>query len=105
MAHILSVDKLYSKMSSKVKWQGECSESFSSGNEAGGILLPHMYKMYVNPLLEELKRNALGAHIGTIYTGSIAVADDFLFLSICSHELQVMFNLAHGSAGERRYDI
>ena len=69
------VDRLYSKMSSKVKWQGECSESFAihQGVRQGGILSPHLYKMYVNPLLEELKRNALWAHIGTIYTGSIHV--------------------------------
>ena len=61
--------------------------------------------MYVNPLLEDLKRNALGAHIGTIYTGCLAVADDFLFLSNCPEELQIMFNLGHRFAGERRYKI
>ena len=83
-------------MSSKVKWQGECSESFAIGQgvRQGSILSPHLYKMYVNPLLDDLKRNALGACIGTIYTGCLAVADDFLFLSNCPDELQVMLNLA-----------
>ena len=101
------IDELYSRMSLMVKWQGECSESFAinQGVRQGGILSPHLYKMYVNPLLEDLKRNALGAHIGTIYTGCLAMADDFLFLSNCPEELQVMFNLGHGFSGECRYKI
>ena len=61
--------------------------------------------MYVDPLLGELKRNALGAHVGTIYVGSVAVADDFLLMSNCRDELQTMFNLSKGYFGERRYKI
>ena len=101
------VDELYSKMSSKIKWQGECSESFTvnQGVRQGGILSTSLYKMYVNPLQEDLKRYALGAHIGTIYTGCLVVADDFLLLSNCPEELQLMFNLVKGYAGERRYKI
>lgn len=71
----------------------------------GGILSPHLYKMYADPLLDELKSNALGAHIGTIYVGSVAVADDFLFLSNCPDELQTMLDLSKGYSGERRYKI
>ena len=98
------VDELYSRMSSRVKWQGECSESFAIDQDVRpcGILSPPLYNMFVNPLLEDLKRNAPGAHIGTIYT---AVADDFLFLSNSPEELQVMFNLGHGFARLRRYKI
>ena len=61
--------------------------------------------MYVNPLQEDLKRYALGAHIGTIYTGCLVVADDCLLLSNCPEELQLMFNLVKGYAGERRNKI
>ena len=101
------VDSLYSGLSSKVKWQGDISDSFeiSQGVRQGGILSPHLYKTYVDPLLDELKRNALGAHIGTMYVGSVAVADDFLFMSNCAHELQTMFNVSKEFASERRYKI
>ena len=101
------VDNLYSDMSSKIKWHGQLSEKFSiqQGVRQGSILSPHLYKMYVNPLLEELKRSAIGAHIGTIYVGTLAVADDFLFLSNCPDELQVMLNLSGSFSGERRYNI
>ena len=99
------VDELYSKMSPRVKWQGEYSDSFAIGQgvRQGGIFFPHLYKMYVNPLLGDLKRNDLGAHFGKIYTGCLALADDVLFLSNCPEELQNMFNLGHRFAGERRY--
>ena len=66
---------------------------------------PDLYKMCVDPLLEELKTTSLGANIGTIYTGRIAVADDFLFLSIHTNELQVMLNVTKRYASERRYKI
>ena len=101
------VDELYSRMSSRVRWQGECSESFviNQGTRRGRILPPHLYKMYVNPVLEDLKRNTLGAHIDTIYTDCLSVADDFLLLSNCPEELQVTFNLGRGFAGEPRYKL
>ena len=62
------------------------------GCGGGGILSPHLYKMYVYPLLDELKRSALCAHIGMIYTGTLTVADDFLFLSNSPDELQILLN-------------
>ena len=101
------VSDLYSDMSSKVKWHGELSDKFSirQGVRQGAILSPDLYKMYVNPLLDELKKNTIGAHIGTIYVGTLAVADDFLFLSNCPDELQIMLNLSGSFSGERRYKI
>ena len=90
------VNDLYSEMSSRIKWQGELSDNFSinQGVRRGRIFSPHLYKMYVNPLLGEMKRIARGAPIGTIYTGTVAVADDFLFLSNCPDEHQIMLNLS-----------
>ena len=101
------VSDLYSDMSSKVKWHGELSDKFSirQGVRQGAILSPDLYKMYVKPLPDELKKNAIGAHIGTIYVGTLAVADDFLFLSNCPDELQIMLNLSSSFSGERRYKI
>ena len=101
------VDDLYSGISSKIKWQGDFCDSFSirQGVRQGEILSPHVYKMYVNPLLVELQRSALGVHIGSIYTGALAVADDFLLLSNCPEELQIMLNLKDSYSRERRYKV
>ena len=94
-------------LSSKAKWQGDISDSFEirQAVRQGGILSSHLYKTSVDPLLNELERNALGVHIGTKYVGSVAVADDFLFMSNCANELQTMFNVSKEFASERRYKI
>ena len=100
------VDHLYADMSSKVKWQGELSSSFPilQGVRQGGILSTHFYKLYVDPLLHDLKQQSQGTYIGTTYVEALAVADDFLFLSNSADELQTMLNLKHMYSGERRYD-
>ena len=55
------VSDLHSDMSSKVKWHGELSDKFSirQGVRQGAILSPDLYKMYVNLLLDDLKRTLL----------------------------------------------
>ena len=63
------------------------------------------YKLYVDPLVHDLKEQSLGAFIGTAYAGALVVADDFLFMSNSTDELQLMLNLKHMYSGERRYRI
>ena len=43
----LIIKDLYSDISFRVKWLGDCSEPWS---QAGGILTTHLYKVYVDPL-------------------------------------------------------
>ena len=56
----------------------------------GGILSTHLYKIYIDELLNILKSKRLGLKIGTDYLGSPACADDVaLFAS-----LQLMLQMA-----------
>ncbi|CAC5413436.1 unnamed protein product [Mytilus coruscus] len=66
---------LYTDLESKVKWMGDISDSFNikQGVRQGGILSTHLYKLYVQDLLEELKNNSIGFHLGNIYIGAIPV--------------------------------
>ena len=77
------VDQLYTDMTSKVKWRDGLSDCFQIrlGVGQGSLLSTHFYKLYVDPLLHDLKEQALGSFVGTTYVGALAVADDFLFLS------------------------
>ena len=94
-------------MSSKVKWQCDLSEGFpiEQGVRQGGILSTHFYKLYVELPLVDLKEHAFGAFIGTTNVCALAVADDFLFMSNSSDELQMILNLKYMYSGERRYRI
>ena len=75
--------EVYSDLSSKVKWLDGLSQPFSIKPEVrqGGILPPHLYKIFVQDLLEELEQNAIGYHLGNIYVGSPACAADIYFIS------------------------
>ena len=103
----LIVKNLYEGLTSKVKWIGQCSESFpvKQGVRQGGILSTHLYKIFIDDFLEILQNKRLGLRIGTVYTGSPACCDDVAFLTKFKEELQIMFNEAKGYSGKHRYEI
>ena len=53
----LVIKDLYQDVSSKVKWVGGLSDSFpmNQGVRQGGILSTHLYKIYIDELLNILK--------------------------------------------------
>jgi hypothetical protein len=46
------------------------------------------YKIFINPLLDTLERNQLGAYLGIHYCGTPTVADDVTLISNDPYELQ-----------------
>ena len=103
----LIIKDLYSEFSSGVKWLGDCSDSFAvnQGVRQGAILSTHLYKVYVNLLLDILKDKRLGFCLGTVYIGSPTVANDVLYLSRLQNELQLMFGEGSGFSARNRYQI
>ena len=79
-------------ISSKIKWVGGLSDSFpiNQGVRQGGKLSTHLYKIYIDELLNILKLKHLGLKIGTIYIGSPTCADDVALLASSVEELQLM---------------
>ena len=98
------VSDLYEGLTSKVKWQGETSESFPvlQGVRQGGVLSPHFYKMYINPLLLDLEMASIGVFIGTVYTGCPTCADDLLSMSNYPAELQIMLSKCFRNSGRNK---
>ena len=84
--------EVYSDLSSKIKRLDGLSQPFSIKQwvRQGGILSTHLYKIFVQDLLEELEQNAIGYHLGNIYVGSPACADDIAFISSDKYEMQTM---------------
>ena len=71
----------------------------------GGILSTHFYKVSVNDLLVEIRRNNLGKFIGCIYVGCTPCADDVLLITEDPDEILMMLAIASSYSGDKRYTI
>ncbi|CAC5419637.1 unnamed protein product [Mytilus coruscus] len=101
------VKDLYTDMSSKIKWKGEISDKFpiQQGVRQGEVLSTHLYKVYINNVLNELMKSRVGMKIGNIYTGTPTCADDIALLSDDIEELQIMLNTVLRNAKQDRVTI
>ena len=103
----ITIKNLYTGISSKVKWRGECGDSFpvKQGVKQGGIVSTNVYKTYIYPLLNLLRSKRLGFRLGTVYVGGPSVADDLAYLTKFKVERQLMLCEADGYSGQNRYQI
>ena len=92
----LVIKDLYQDITSKVKWVGGLSDSFpiNQGVRQGGILSTHIYKIYIDPLLDILKSKRLGLRIGATHIGNPTCADDVVLPAPSVEELQQMLQEA-----------
>ena len=73
----------YSMQQCRVKWCTDISERFSvtNGVKQGGVLSPILFTIYMDVLLHRLKTSNVGCHVGHVFAGSFAYADDILLLA------------------------
>jgi hypothetical protein len=69
-----------------VKWKGTAMDPFavSKGVRQGGVLSTDLYKLYINPLLDQIEDSGIGMQIGTIPCSAPTCADD---VSLIADEL------------------
>lgn len=101
------IEDLYEGLSSTVKWQGETSLGFpiNQGVRQGGILSTHLYKQYINELLNDLEKHNMGVSIGNTYAGCPTCADDIVLLSSNNREMQEMLDTVNDYAADHRFKI
>jgi len=80
----------YSKIYSVVRWSDTLSrqESVKSGIRQRGILSPFLFNIYMDSLITRLRKADLGCHMGRVFVGVIAYADDLLLVSASVVQLQ-----------------
>ena len=68
---------MHQKASSSVKWENKMSQQFPVTQEVrqGGILSSDLYKVYINPLLNNHSDSYLGMKIGDVNCNASACAD------------------------------
>ena len=61
-----------------VRWKGTAMDPFavSQGVRQGGVLSTDLYKLCINPLLDQIEDSGIGMQIGTIPCSAPTCADD-----------------------------
>ena len=79
-----------------VRWNTKDSAEFKvqNGVRQGAVLSPVLFSLYINDLIEILRNTGIGCHIGSIYFGIVAYADDILLLAPRRDALQRMVNIS-----------
>ena len=82
-------------MSCRVKWGDAVSEEFAVplGTKQGGISSPGFFSLYINDLIEILRKGGFGCHMIRIFVGCVFFADDIALMAPSRYALQQMINL------------
>ena len=103
------IDSLYQNGSERIRYMGAYSSTYAvlQGVKQGGGLSPDLYKWYIFELLESLKEDKIGLHIGNIYLGTPTCADDVFFMSNepTGNEMQAMLNVSVNYSSAHRWEI
>ncbi len=88
-----------------VKWMSTVSQNFtvSNGVKQGGVLSPYLFTLYMDRLLERLKLSGFGCHVGHVFSGAFAYADDLILLAPTRCSMKKMLELCEQFSAD--YDI
>ena len=96
---------MYIKQRMRVAWNGCYSDFFSISNgvKQGGVLSPLLFNVYVQDLVVELRKYAIGCHVSGCFTGVFAYADDVTLLAPSCQAINKMLMRCESYAD--RHDI
>jgi hypothetical protein len=96
---------MYMNQSMSIKWNNILSTHFSVSNgvKQGGVASPILFNVYINDLLECLRHDGHGCHIGHLYMGAFCYADDLALLSPTLYGLKRSIAISQEYAND--YDI
>ncbi len=102
---IALIKDLYTGARETVIWKGQLSKQYpiEQGVRQGGILSTHLYKVYIDGLLQLIKQSGYGLHIGTGHFGVSACADDVILLAESEDDAQKLLDLAADYAAAHQY--
>ena len=97
--------KFYTERRIRVSWGGLFSDCFTALNGVGqgGVLSPVLFCVYVDNLLEMLRKAGIGCFIGLNFVGALAYADDIVLIAPTVSAMRKMLAICDAYATE--FDI
>ena len=85
----------FNNLKCSVVWLSMISSPFdvACGIRQGGVLLPFLFAVYVDDLIERLRGSGYDIYIGCLFCGCILYADDIVLLSGSCHGLQKLLDI------------
>ena len=75
------------------------------GVRQGDILRADLYKLYINPLLDQLQNVNVGHSIGNINNNNTGCANDVALISQDIYDSQIMVNMGVDFAKSEGYEL
>ena len=93
---------MYEEQYAWVRWGDARSATFSivNGTRQGSIASPDLWSVYMDPLIKQLRELGVGCHVGGIFMGVLAYADDLVLLAPNRAAAQQMLALCEAWAKE-----
>ena len=75
--------QMYEEQYAGVRWGNAMSARFSiiNGTRQGSFASPDLWSVYLDPLLKLLRKLGVGCHVGNVFLGVMAYADDPVLLA------------------------
>jgi len=85
--------KWFQHSTASVRWGGALSVTFNilAGVRQGGLLSPLLFPVYMDVLINRLRRSGLGCCMANNYFGCLVYADDIILLSHFVNTMRSMF--------------
>ena len=92
----------YEEMQIRTVWNNSFSNCFKANNgiRQGSIILPYLFTLYMDVLLNELEANGDGCWLGNEYFGALGYADDVTLMCPSSQGLQKMLDICKSFGDE-----
>ena len=93
---------LYLNMRSRCQWRGAYSEYFDvlTGTKQGGIISPRIFSLYMDELIERLKKRGIGCHTIELFVACLLYADDLCLIAPTRSAMQEMLNICQQYCSE-----
>ena len=91
---------MYTHSTMKVKWNNSCFDSLLNGTRQGSVISPTLFTVYIDGLLQKLKRAGIGCFVGRTYAGAFGYADDLALLAPSLSSLRKMICICEKYAEE-----